>query len=320
MTRRLFFFLWLLALLCLVAVSCSSFAVAAATVNGQKITEAQVETELDRVRGDPTFSALLRPQAEEARGTTRRQILTGLVRQVFLEQEARRLDLRVTRVQEDRLLAQEAARQGLTVPQFRKQQNLTAEDARTLAERVVRLFQVCGKVVRPVQLRDSQLRAAYEQQKSALEEVHLARITVATEAEIRKALEQISAGDFSSVARSMSKDPSAAQGGDVGHVRLSTLSPDEQATVRRTDTGRVTDPINTGNAFEVFRVLDRRTPSFSDVRQDLNAQLSDQESQQRCTDWLNRRLRAARIVVNPKYGRFDDKQLAIVAGSRELRP
>jgi parvulin-like peptidyl-prolyl isomerase len=317
MTRRL---LLSIALLCLAAVSCSSFAVAAATVNGQKITEAQVESELDRVRGDPTFSALLRPQAEEARGTTRRQILTGLVRQVFLEQEALRLKLRVTKAQTDRLLSQEAARQGLTVPQFRRQQNLTAADADTLAQRVVRLFQVCGKVVRPVQLSTSRLRAAYDAQKETLAEVHLARITVATEAEISTVLEEISSGTFADVARERSKDPAAAQGGDLGYVRVSQLSPDEQAAVRRTDTGRVTDPINTGAAFEVFRVVDRRTPDFSTVRDELNSQLSDQARQERCTNWLNRRLRSARVVVNPKYGRFDDKTLAIVAGKRELRP
>jgi peptidyl-prolyl cis-trans isomerase SurA len=317
MTRR---FLLPVALLCLAAVACSSFAVAAATVNGQKITEAEVESELDRVRGDPTFSALLRPQAEEARGTTRRQILTGLVRQVFLEQEARRLKLRVTKAQTDRLIAQEAARSGLTVQQFRQQQNLTAADAQTLAERVVRLFQVCGKVVSPVELSDARLRAAYDEQKQSLAEVHLARITVGTEAEIRQVLEEVSEGTFSEVAIARSRDPSAARGGDLGYVRIAQLSPDEQTAVRRTDTGDVTDPINTGAAFEVFRVLDQRTPDFEDVRQELNAQLSEEERQERCTNWLNRRLRSARIIVNPKYGRFDDRTLAIVAGRRELRP
>jgi len=318
MTRR--FLLPVALLLCIVAASCSSFTVAAATVNGQKIAEAQVETELDRVRSDPTFASLLRPQADEARGTTRRQILTGLVRQVFLEQEANRLNLRVTRAQTDQLLAQEAARQGLTVPQFRKQNNLTVDGARVLAERVVRLFQVCGKVIRSVQLSDSALRAVYDQQKSTLAEVHLARISVGSEAEISKVLEQISAGNFADVARTSSKDPAAANGGDVGFVRVSALSPDEQAAVGRTTTGRVTDPVNTGAGFEVFHVIDKRTPAFEDVKTELNAQLSDQERQSRCTDYLNRHLRNARVIVNPKYGRFDKQQLAIVAASREIRP
>jgi hypothetical protein len=70
----------------------------------------------------------------------------------------------------------------------------------------------------------------------------------------------------------------------------------------------------------VFRVIDRRTPSFDDVKTELNAQMSDQERQDRCSQWLNRRLRSAHVVVNPKYGRFDRHTLAIVAGPRTLRP
>ena len=320
MTHRRLLPLAVLALICLVGVSCSTFAVAAATVNGQKITEAEVENELDRVRNDPTFAALLRPQAEEARGQTRRQILTGLVRQVFLEQEADRLDLHVTQAQVDRLLQQEATRSGLTVPQFRRQQNLTVEDADLLAQRVVRLFQVCRKVVRNPQLSDKRLRAAYDQQKAQLEEVHLARISVSTEKDMRSVLEEVSNSDFATVARERSQDPAAANGGDIGYVRLSSLSTDEQAAVSRAIQGRVTDPVNTGNGFEVFRVIDRRTPSFDDVKAELNAQMSDQERQGRCSQWLNVRLRRARVVVNPKYGKFDRQQLAIVAGPRTIRP
>src|SRR5207237_3749289 len=113
--------------------SCSQIAVAAATVNGDKISEAQVEKELDRVRSDPTFQDLVKGQADQVRGFARRQILSGLIRQQILAQQARKLKVAVTSAQEDHLISDEAARSGMSVKQFLKRQNLSSSDGRQLA-------------------------------------------------------------------------------------------------------------------------------------------------------------------------------------------
>src|SRR5207302_6554852 len=97
----------------MLAASCSQIAVAAATVNGEKISEAQVERELDRVRSDPTFQDLVKRQADQVRGFARRQILSGLIRQQILEEQARKMHVSVTSAQEDRLISDEAARSGM---------------------------------------------------------------------------------------------------------------------------------------------------------------------------------------------------------------
>src|SRR5688500_5009754 len=55
--------------------SCASLAVAAATVNGDKISEAEVESELDTLRDDPIFGEALR-RDPDTRGQRRREILT----------------------------------------------------------------------------------------------------------------------------------------------------------------------------------------------------------------------------------------------------
>src|SRR2546422_4937532 len=109
-------------LVLILSASCSQIAVAAATVNGDKISEAQVERELDRVRSDPTFQDLLKRQADQVRGFARRQILTAMIRQRILAQQALRLRVNVTSAQTDRLLNDEAARTGMSVKQFLKQQ------------------------------------------------------------------------------------------------------------------------------------------------------------------------------------------------------
>src|SRR5438094_9226750 len=107
--KRAFLLVPLVALL-LTTVSCSQLAVAAATVNGDKISEAQVERELDRVRSDPTFQDLVKRQADQVRGFARRQILSGLIRQEILAQQAKKMHLTINRAQTDRLLSDEANR------------------------------------------------------------------------------------------------------------------------------------------------------------------------------------------------------------------
>lgn len=318
MTRRLFSLA--LALIGLVASSCSTFAVAAATVNGQKISESQVESELDRVRQDPTFQDLLQRQADQLRGVARRNILTGLIRQAILEQEARDHDVRITREAVDRLIEQEARRQGLSVEQFRKSQNLTESDARMIGERIVRLFELRRRVVRDVDVDDGAVRGAYEAQKEAFVEVHLLRISVRTAGDARRVLERLEDSTFTSIARRSSIDELAEKGGDMGFVPVASLSSEAQGAVDNVSVGGVTDPIPAPAGFEIYRLLERSSREFAEVRDDLRSQLADQAREQRFEQWLGRQIRAARIVVNPKYGRFDREALQVVPGERKLRP
>lgn len=319
MIRR---FLFLpLVFLGLVAASCSTFAVAAATVNGQKISEEQVESELDRVRADPTFQDLLQRQADELRGVARRNILTGLIRQAILDQEARRRDIRVTQEQIDRLIEQEADRQGLSVEQFRRANNLSASDARTIGERIVRQFELRRQVVEEVEVEGETVREAYEAQREAFEEVNLLRITVRTEADARRVIEQVQGGEtFSSLAPRVSIDDLAEEGGDMGFVPLASLPSQAQAAVDAATIGGVTGPVPGPSGVEVYRVVDRRSRPFDEVEDEIRGRLADQAREQEFEEWLDRRLRDSDVVVNPKYGRFDPESLQVVPGDAQLPP
>lgn len=310
-----------LVLIALLGASCSTFAVAAATVNGEKITEGEVESELNRVRNDPTFQDLLQRQADQLRGVARRNILSSLIRQSVLDQEARRRNIRVTRPSVERLIEQEAGRQGLSVEDFRKANNLSAADARTIGERIVRLFELRRRVVTDVEVDDDDVRAAFEAQKEAFVEVNLLRITVRTEADAREVLEEVEDGStFAELAPERSIDDLADEGGDMGFVPATSLSSQVQEAIQSTAIGAVTDPVLGPSGFEIYRVVDRRAGDFEDVEDQLRSQLSDQSRERQFEEWLGRQLRDAAIIVNPKYGRYDDQGLQVVPGSQELRP
>jgi parvulin-like peptidyl-prolyl isomerase len=273
------------------------------------------------VRADPTFQDLLQRQADQLRGVARRNILTGLIRQQILDQEARRQGIRVTREQIDRLISQEARRQGLSVEEFRRAQNLSEDDARTIGERIVRQFELRSRVIKDVDVSESSIRNAYEAQKEAFVEVHLWRITVRSESDARAAIERLDQGSsFSAVARRRSIDNLASEGGDMGFVPVTSLSSQAQTAIENTSIGGITDPVATPSGFEIYRPVDRRSRDLEDVSDELRAQLGDQAREEQFEAWLGRRLRSAAIVVNPKYGRFDRQELQIVPGSGELQP
>jgi foldase protein PrsA len=318
MTRRLL--LISLAAVCLFGYSCSTLAVAAATVNGKKITEADVERQLDVLRGDPVFGEALRTDPDE-RGRGRRDILTRLIYSTVAEQEAERLGIKPTSGQIDRLLQQRAQSEGLSVGEFLDAQNLSNAAGRRIAEQLVREFALQERVLRDVEIDTEELRQQYESNEQAFVEADLERITVRTDADIRDALEKVNSGqDFADLAEEVSVDDVASDGGALGYVALNTLPPEVQSAVSAAVVGGVTDPIQTQTGFEIYHVVDRRTKSFDDVADEIRASLTQSQRQESYGTWLAERVKKAKIVVNPKYGVFDRDQAQVVPGPSELEP
>jgi parvulin-like peptidyl-prolyl isomerase len=309
-----------LAILSALGISCSTFAVAAATVNGDKITESEVERQLGVLRSDPVFGEALRTDPDE-RGNGRRTILTRLIYSAVAEQQARRFGITPTRGQIERLLEQRAQQEGLSVSEFLEAQNLTQAEGQSIAEQLVREFALQDRVLRGIRLDDDEVRAQYEQNEQAFAEAHLERITVKTEQDARDVLEQLNGGeDFDALASELSIDDSAQDGGDLGYVALARLAPEAQNAVSAAVVGGVTDPVQTASGFEVIHVIDRRIKPFEEAEEEIRSSLAESQRQERYAQWLAERVRKAKIVVNPKYGVFDREQAQVVAETSELQP
>ncbi len=310
-----------LALICALLASCSALAVAAATVNGQRIPEREVESQVEILLGDRTFGSTLQQDPSIRRGDGRREVLTTLIYTTVAEQEANKRNIKVTRKQEDTLMQQAAQSQGMTIAQFLKVQNLNLDQAHTIARRLVLDSALQERVLVNSRVSDADLKRAYEANKQFFGEVHLLRITVATQNDIRDVLTKLNAGeDFATLARARSKDEAATSGGDVGWVPLQQLSPQESAAIERAKPGGVTDPLPVQSAFEVFKIVERRTKPLAEVVEQIRPTLERNKRQDDYRNWLQQRVRAARVVVNPQYGRFDRTQAIVVQSSNKLRP
>jgi foldase protein PrsA len=185
----------------------------------------------------------------------------------------------------------------------------------------VRRFALIDKIVEQGNVPEADVRRVYEGQRDRFVEVRLERITVKTQAQATQVLEDLNDGDdFSSIAEDRSIDDLAKKGGDMGFVPLTSLDVQVQGAVSRAVEGGLTDAIQGADVFEIYRLVERKTKSFEEVEDEIRRALTQDDRDQRYQVWLAERVRKARVIVNPKYGRFDNKQQqpSVVPSAPEL--
>jgi peptidyl-prolyl cis-trans isomerase C len=102
------------------------------------------------------------------------------------------------------------------------------------------------------------------------EEVHARHILVPTEDEAKAILADLKKGaDFATVAKEKSKDPGAAEGGDLGYFTRDQMVPEFAEVAFKLDKGQLSDPVKTQFGWHIIKVEDKRvkpTPTFEQVK------------------------------------------------------
>ena len=105
------------------------------------------------------------------------------------------------------------------------------------------------------------------------EEVHARHILVATEDEAKAIEAQLKGGaDFAALAKEKSKDPGAANGGDLGYFTKDQMVPEFAEAAFKLDKGQISDPVHTQFGWHIIKVEDKRikpTPTFDQVKPQL---------------------------------------------------
>jgi peptidyl-prolyl cis-trans isomerase C len=163
------------------------------------------------------------------------------------------------------LLAQAAEQQKLgDRPDVKRQ--LAFERSKVLMEA---LLQNASKAAET----DAEMHKVYDQavkEMGAEQEVHARHILVETEAEAKAIEAELKKGaDFEEEAKKKSKDPGAANGGDLGYFTKDQMVPEFAEAAFKLDKGQISDPIHTQFGWHIIKVEDKRvkpTPSFDDVK------------------------------------------------------
>jgi peptidyl-prolyl cis-trans isomerase C len=136
------------------------------------------------------------------------------------------------------------------------------------------LLQDAGKAA----MTDDALHKVYDEaikQTPNEEEVHARHILVATEGEAKDIEAQLKNGaDFAKLAKEKSKDPGAAEGGDLGYFTKEQMVPEFAEAAFKLDKGQISDPVKTQFGWHVIQVLDKRTkptPTYDQVKGQLES-------------------------------------------------
>jgi peptidyl-prolyl cis-trans isomerase C len=125
-------------------------------------------------------------------------------------------------------------------------------------------------------LSDEAMHKVYDdavKQMPAEPEVHARHILVPTEDEAKAIEAELKKGaDFATLAKEKSKDPGAADGGDLGYFTKDQMVPEFAEVAFKLDKGQVSDPVHTQFGWHIIKVEDKRakpTPSFDQVKTQL---------------------------------------------------
>jgi peptidyl-prolyl cis-trans isomerase C len=145
-----------------------------------------------------------------------------------------------------------------------------------------------NKMLMGLQLREEAKGAVTEEAEQKLyeeavkpmgaeEEVHARHILVESEDEAKAILEQIKAGaDFAALAKEKSKDPGAADGGDLGYFTKDQMVPEFSEVAFKMYPGQLSNPVKTQFGWHIIKVEDKRmrpVPELANIKEQIDTYL-----------------------------------------------
>ena len=120
---------------------------------------------------------------------------------------------------------------------------------------------------------DAELHKVYDEavgQMKSEPEVRARHILVETEDEAKTVVAELKKGaDFAELAKTKSKDPGSADGGDLGYFTKDQMVPEFSEVAFKLDKGQLSDPVKSQFGWHVIKVEDKRkrkAPDFDAVK------------------------------------------------------
>ena len=278
---------------------------AAATVGDERITT----TSLDRV----VSRGLADPSAQQTVGADRpafeRSVLGRLLQHAILVAAAKKQGVTVSGAEidavGDRIAAQLGGQAQLDAEALKA--GIAKQDLRQSLADVALRDALGDKLTASLQVPDAVLRQAYQQAIGDYDKVHSAHILVASQAQAQQILAKVKAdpSQFPALAARFSSDTSNKDnGGDLGFQGRGALEkPFEDAIFNNKPGSFVIAKTRYG--FHVIHVIERRTTTFEQARNELRRNLLGQQRQAAVQALLIKTAKDLGVHVNPRFGVWD---------------
>ncbi len=289
------------------------------TVNGEALTRADLEQELDMITASPQFAALPPEQAVMIRQQMEARVIDRFVSQKVLAGAAEKENVEASAEEIDEFLEgiQETLPEGVTLAEILEERSLPIEKLRSDIGSDIKIRKLLEARTQNIAVAsDEQISAYYEANREEFtlpESVHALHILVRAEgdeaaktearAKIEGLREQLVAGTltFEEAAKAHSDCPSGQRGGDLGVFMRGQMVPEFEAAAFSQEMDTIGPVVETPFGFHVLMVVEKTEAgerSLDDVKADISEQLSMQDKQIAVQDYLD----ALRDDADIKYG------------------
>lgn len=218
------------------------------------------------------------PNTPEIRAKLTPQIISSLIEEQLMIQEARKRNLTVTDADIERGFAELASQNKTDPAQFKKMITGSGIDINTMKRQISAQLgwsKVIQKVMRPqVTVTDadiddeiSRISASKGKQEYLLAEILLPVDGDSNEADVKQLADKLAIeirngkAPFSKVAQQFSKAPGASKGGDLGWVQEGQLQQELDSVIKTLNEKDISNPIRTASGYHILLLRGKRALS-----------------------------------------------------------
>ena len=293
-----------------------------AIVNNDIITLSDLNNE-----GKSYFQAIIHKaptdRLKAALTKAKKEVLSHMVDQLLLEQEAAKIGIEVTKEDIDNAITDILRNNHITMQKFRadlKAMGTTeAQYRKKIKQQILRSrlvsYEIRSKIVIPEAQIKAYYKKNYQNKPNNSKGYHILQIgitwgegsRVKTQAEALEKAKYVKAkleagGNFKELARYFSNLPSAADGGDIGVFKKSDLAPYMEKTIVNMRVGQISQIIATPSGYQIFKLTNapgQKPQTLSAVHDEIKNILYKQEEEKEYQKWFSSLRRKAFIKYNP---------------------
>lgn len=293
----------------------------AARVGGTTIETSSFAARVARAYSNEQFAQ------QQPREEYQRRLLNDLVVSELVEVAAERNGVAVTDEQIDERLDEVIASYGgqQAFEELLPTRGFHPSDVRGVLRTELLQTALLDKLVEDVPVTEARLQQEYRTQLPQLDVAQIAHILVRDPVRARTVarLAKRPGADFAALAQEYSEDPDTKdEGGDLGRLgntegRFSKAFEDAVFAAKEGDVVGPIRVVTGGEArivnYEIVKVVERTTRSYSSVRDDLRRSVLREQRVQRFNKVISDIAGELGVKVNPRFGRWDAQQIGIAA-------
>lgn len=277
-----------------------------ATVNGQNISEDELNTRLDQVAAMNGYD-LTSDEAKAILGLLKEQILESLIEEKVVLQAAEEKKISATKeeIEKEFNYIRDQFSDDKQYKDFLKERKFTEKDLKIYIKQQIILNKLFDEVTKDITTTSVDLEAYYQENKEEFfepEQLRARNIVVKTEEEAKTVIERLDKGeDFAQLAVELSIDPTAKENqGDIGYFNKdSALVEEFKNAAFQLEVGEYSKtPVQSIFGYHIIKIEDRleeHQRTFDEVKEYLEERFIMEDKNEKFSVYIDELLDAAKI-------------------------